>query len=320
MRTAVSDLKYQQKKMKEEQKYMVHKYDAVKQKLRDQNRLLEKIRNNSQKRHRSRSASRHRDQSYLTKHRFGVFMSLLKESLDQVLCMQDQALQRDLQLSKMMLQGHFHPGKQALNVSASLHNDTRRFVDLLSKSHVGLCLDYLVYDDERLPQFDYEEERRAAKREETDRSQNPLTSTNLGSRASNNKSTSKLTNRWSQSKSAKGSDCGRRPRSRKSNKSQRSQKSQQVLSSKRHLTRNDNRVRPDDHIIIDPKMSLPILNNVYMQGSHEVTQANSRLDIEQFPNIEIQIQGTNQSGRDSHYSTIEGQHVAPGMILNDLDS
>ena len=130
-----------------------------------------------------------------------------------------------------------------------------------------MYLDYLVYDDERLPQLDYEEEKRGGRRQETDRSQNQLTSTNLGSRASNNKSTSKLTNRWSQSKSAKGSDSyGRRSRSRsrKSNKSQRSQKSHQVISSKKHLTRNDHSGRPDDRVVVDPKISLPTLNNIHL--------------------------------------------------------
>lgn len=46
-RGVISDLKYQCKKFREEQKYMINKYEKVKQKIKDQNRLLDKIRNNS---------------------------------------------------------------------------------------------------------------------------------------------------------------------------------------------------------------------------------------------------------------------------------
>ena len=65
----MKDVKYQQKKQREEQVRLQYKYDSVKQKLKDQNRLLEKIRNNAHRGHNSRSASKVRDIDLISRKR-----------------------------------------------------------------------------------------------------------------------------------------------------------------------------------------------------------------------------------------------------------
>ena len=56
----------------------------MRQKIKDQTRLYEKIRANSHRGYANRSASKHRDMEYLSKNKFGAFMGYLKETLEQM--------------------------------------------------------------------------------------------------------------------------------------------------------------------------------------------------------------------------------------------
>lgn len=67
--------------MKDDMRYLIGRYDRIKSKLKDNNRLLDKIRNNSQRQHENRSASKHREMEYLTIRKFGKFMEMLREIL-----------------------------------------------------------------------------------------------------------------------------------------------------------------------------------------------------------------------------------------------
>jgi hypothetical protein len=75
MRHQLKDIKYQQKKYKEETVRLCYKYENIKEKMKDQNRLLEKIRANSHRSHKSRSTSKVRDIEYLSKTAFSDFLN-----------------------------------------------------------------------------------------------------------------------------------------------------------------------------------------------------------------------------------------------------
>ena len=77
IRHQLKDIKYQQKKYKEETVRLFYKYDHIKEKMKDQNRLLEKIRANSHRSHKSRSTSKVREMEYLSKNGFSTFLNEL---------------------------------------------------------------------------------------------------------------------------------------------------------------------------------------------------------------------------------------------------
>lgn len=97
-RNSISDLKFRYKKLKDDQKYLLEKYDRIKSKLKDNNRLLDKIRANSLRGHGSRSASKHREMEYLSIRKFGRFLTFLKQSLEGLVQIDEEAHERDLKL------------------------------------------------------------------------------------------------------------------------------------------------------------------------------------------------------------------------------
>ena len=67
VRGTTQDMRYQLKKYRDEVGRLGRRYDSVTRRLRDQNRLLEKIRSNSHANHRSRSASKKRESEIVHK-------------------------------------------------------------------------------------------------------------------------------------------------------------------------------------------------------------------------------------------------------------
>jgi hypothetical protein len=123
----MKDVKYQQKKQREEQVRLQYKYDSVKQKLKDQNRLLEKIRSNAHRGHNSRSASKVRDIDLVSRKNFGVFLGQLYLSFDLVFTRLDEAFKRDAFLTKTALACQYNSNGTIMIASKEAHEATLRF-------------------------------------------------------------------------------------------------------------------------------------------------------------------------------------------------
>lgn len=91
VRGTTQDMRYQLKKYRDEVGRLGRRYDSVNRKLRDQNRLLDKIRANSHASHRSRSASKKRDNEIVFKKQFSQFLDLLSDTFDLSFAMHEDA-------------------------------------------------------------------------------------------------------------------------------------------------------------------------------------------------------------------------------------
>lgn len=70
------------KKQRSDMKAVTEAYNNIKSKLKDQARLMDKIRNNSHARHTSRSASKKREMDIVSKKHFTQFIELLSDTFD----------------------------------------------------------------------------------------------------------------------------------------------------------------------------------------------------------------------------------------------
>lgn len=105
---------------------LYYKYDNIKEKLKDQNRLLEKIRANSHRSHKSRSTSKVRDMDYLSKNSFSSFLNELHQSFSIVFAMLEDAYQRDANLTHNLLESHYSSNGH-LTVRKETHEYLERF-------------------------------------------------------------------------------------------------------------------------------------------------------------------------------------------------
>lgn len=153
-RASLQDIKFQFKKLKEDQRYMIEKYDRVKMRLRDQNRLLEKIRYNSQRSHGSRSASKHREKEYITTRKFGAFITFLLQTLEALIKNDEQALRRQARLAELVVQAQYHSAGSVLCKPEVNHACKRTRDELRNTTVTKPDLQYLIFDDEQLPRLE----------------------------------------------------------------------------------------------------------------------------------------------------------------------
>lgn len=150
-RNSISELKYKYKKLKEDQKYLVGKYDKIKSRLMDNNRLLDKIRANSLRSHGSRSASKHREMEYLSIRKFGRFLTYLKKTIESLTLLDEGAYERDLKMIQLTLESQFHPAGNIL-CSVEANRGTKKTIQLFKENTLPkLDLRYLEFDDSQLP-------------------------------------------------------------------------------------------------------------------------------------------------------------------------
>lgn len=127
LRSSLKDIKYQQKKQREDQMKMLQKYDNIKQKMKDQNRLLEKIRLNSWKRHSNRSNSRNHDMAQVSRRSFQHFVAQLHQTFLIVFHELEQAFSRDSKLTQSLYDSHFNTSGNMLTVRKEVNELLRNF-------------------------------------------------------------------------------------------------------------------------------------------------------------------------------------------------
>lgn len=123
-----ADIKYQNKKLKDDISKVASKYENIKQKIRDQTRLVDKIRNNSHKRYQSRSASKHRDKEYLGKNQFGSFLEKFHFTVDEMIRLLEDGYKRDNKLMHNLLESQKHPNGKYVTVKPEVHDGLKRMI------------------------------------------------------------------------------------------------------------------------------------------------------------------------------------------------
>ena len=135
IRQTTQDMRYQLKKSKTEMKDLKDSFDAIRKRLKDQNRLFEKMSHNNQRRHTSRSISKKRVDDLVTKKHFTTFLDLLTETFDISFALHEDAFQRDAYLTQSQLDSMYNATGTCIVVRGDVHDRLKLFQRAVLERH-----------------------------------------------------------------------------------------------------------------------------------------------------------------------------------------